>query len=385
MQRNNKITKNSSKARPGQSNNKTKQNKKKNNGSRVLRPQQNLLGLSACVLKYATAISDPWSPEAGGACIPTFPSRPSHKVTAFARAQCVVGTAGVGAILVCPALANSSNCMYISNSTWTGTTAAVTNATGGTFAAVTHNAPYTTAQLSPVSEIISAPVAGRIVSVGVSVQYTGTKLNEGGLIIGLVSPNHENLNTNYPSSTLGAFREAYISVSGSKKHWFTIAGQSSEEVEYPDNRGVYTSTDIINSIYPLSNGQSLDATLSTSVGAAPLLIYVNGVAGNSFQVEYIMHAEYIGQGSSAGVTETHSDANGFQIVNTAAAKVQSMAVARPNVSRPSLMREAIQETLQALKPVANFAMKAAGTPQGQALLYSGAKAVASRAGYLALL
>jgi len=372
MQRNNNTTKkDNQKARPRQSN---QQNSKKKKSSSRQPSTQNLLGLSSCVLKYATAISDPWSPESAGACIPTFPSRPSQKLAVFCRTTCVIGTGNLGAIGITPCLANNFPTIYCTNGTYVNANSLnVTNATGATIPFLSHNGPYAGSDLTSGSETDKPAVSGRIVSVGVSVQYTGTKLNEGGLIRGLVEPDHGNLN-GYTYSYLGGYRECYVATSGSRKHWFTLSGQTANEVEYPNSKLAYASTDILNQMYPFANGVGLDSTQPT-IGGFPLLIYVTGVPGNTFEVELIMHVEYIGQMTSPSATPSHSDAQGFQVVNTASQMVQSLATANPNTSRPVLMRQAIVETLKSLRPVASFAMKALRNPMVQSVAKAGVLAI----------
>lgn len=333
---------------------------------------QNLLGLSACVLKYATAISDPWSPDAEGVCIPTFPSRASMKITSFARFTVTIGTNGVGFAMVSPCLANDINAVWYSSATYAGTAAnapsvtATTIGNGTTPASAITNNPFTSSQMTAGSETSTPSVMGRVVSVGVSVQYTGTKLNEGGLIYGLVTPNHGSTNSlNVP--LLAAYREAYVQTSSSRKHWFSMAGQSNREVQYPDYGGTITNDDI-GAKYPFSNGQQLDPTQGSS-GAPPFLVFMTGEVGNTFEVEIVQHSEYVGSATQASLTPSHSDATGFQVVNTAAALVQQKATQKPGAPKPSLMREAITETLRALRPVAEFGVKLAKSPAGQAAIY----------------
>lgn len=377
MQRNQKTTKNSSKARPGQSQNNNGNKKKKNPRPvrAVTAPNQNLLGLSECVLKYATAISDPWSPLAEGVCIPTFPSRASLKSTTFTRFTVSIGTGNVGWVAICPTLCNDQVCGFASTSTYAGGVGVAPGINSTTIAGSTlsqivmSNNPFTTAQLTLASDTVQPTVSGRIVSVGVSVQYTGTKLNEGGLLYGLVHPNHGGIHS-YTISQIAAFREACVCTTGSKKHWFTMAGQSEQEVQYPSFQ-LAQASDTLNALFPFSNGQYIDPTIQT-IGGCPLMIYFTGTAANTFEVEIVQHAEYIGSAASNMATPSHSDAVGFQVVNTAAALVQQKATQKPGASRPSIMREAIAETLHSLRPVASFVGKSAynlaKTPAGQAAM-----------------
>jgi len=70
-------------------------------------------GLSHCAAKYAVAISDPWSPEADGACIPRAPSRPSQKIKLFNRVNVTISSNGYTPIYFMPCFANDCPVMVV--------------------------------------------------------------------------------------------------------------------------------------------------------------------------------------------------------------------------------------------------------------------------------
>jgi hypothetical protein len=306
------------------------------------------VALSHCAHKYATAISAPWDPEAQGCCIPTFPSKSSQKSTAWSRFTVTIGTAGIGFVMMSPTLANDNRVAHYSSATFAGTAFSAV-ATG--VSAATINTPWNQGTLTGTSTT-PPNVSGRLVSVGMSSQYTGTVLNQGGLVYALVEPNHGNLN-NFAVANLSAYQETKISRVTSGKIWLVGAGIDAQEVQYPE----YTLTN--QSLYPFSQNQVVDPAFS-ACGAAILGYIFTGVPGNTFQVEIVQHMEYVGAATSTMATPTHSDARGFEMVNTAANRLPQMSVAKPHASVASLMGSALKEISHELAPYARNGVRMIG-------------------------
>lgn len=319
------------------------------------------VALSHCAAKYATAIADPWNPMAQGACIPTFPSRASQKSTTFVRATVTIGVNGIGFVVVAPCLANNAPCMYTSNALYVPNDAIIINTTttsnGEVTASYNNNAPWAFASLLGTSTA-GAPVSGRIVSAGLSTQYTGTTFNQGGLSYALTSPVHSNLN-NYTLTNFGAFAETSIKRIDASKNWLVAAGISAEEVQYPP-RDADTDVNFLEAIYPYSSTTAIGGGLPGNNGAAIMGFLFKGLPGNTFQVEYVQHAEYIGAATSPMATPTHSDARGFEMVNTASNRIPALKATHPNASTPSLMTMALREVSNELAPYARGAVKMVG-------------------------
>ena len=141
--------------------------------------------LSECAARYACAIGAPFSAGAIGACVPSFPARPSFKVHSRINGTFSIGTAGVGYIGVAPCVSNSQRCIYYTGSTFTGTTLMVSGT--GVNAITNTSNPYASGAFVPASQATDAMTA-RIISVGLRIRYTGTELNRGGIVYGLVHP-----------------------------------------------------------------------------------------------------------------------------------------------------------------------------------------------------
>lgn len=234
------------------------------------------IGLSHCAQKYALAISDPWSPQAQGACIPRHPSRPSQKITVFSRFQLSVGGATssgtYGAIYVCPSLANDAPTLFYLDNT------AELNALPSTAADIQKLLPFMK-QVLPNSPYPSsafqmtlgggsgASVQGRIVSSGLSVQYMGSTLNQGGVYTMYVNPNHDNMLT-YAPSTYSGYDETLIDRIGDKKQWMVTSGIDDSELVYSLYANNTAGTDYLTScVYPYSNSQTIatEGTLGTNL------------------------------------------------------------------------------------------------------------------------
>jgi len=303
--------------------------------------------MSACALKYARAIASPFSPEAIGACIPRNPARPSHKVTGRLRFTVTAGTSGYWFLAVTPSTANDRFTAWHSTATFAGTsTVGTTSATTGVTSVSMAGIPYSSAALTDVSTAGNPLVSSRIVSMGVAVQYTGTALNLGGTIRSYVDPNHNNLfgqDFSANSST-----GVSISAVSRKRLVYELSAIDSGECEYPN--GEYGSFTFSN-VYPFSQGKSLNAT-DANHGGAPLLIDGNTVPGNTFMVDIVMHAEYIGMSASASLTVSHADAIGYETVAAASAMVTPLRAANPDASSEALMSAALRSVAESLRPVA---------------------------------
>jgi len=326
--------------------------------------------LSHCALKYATAIADPWSPEAEGACIPRHPSRNSMKVRGFARFKVTIGTGGIGFCYFTPCMSNDTASVVYSTSTYAGTNAneTVTLATIGATSGSMTSLPFATASFAPGSSSTPAAVAGRIVAAALSWQYTGTVADMGGVVYALVHPDHSNTN-NIGANNIGAFAETQVSRVDAKRHWIGLSSVDEMETNYvlPVDNAVPTPS--LELVYPYSNGDRFNST--DTLAGAPACIWIQGKAGNTFQVEVVTHVEYIGSSAQYALTPTHSDAVGFEVVQNASARLPSLAQAKPEASRPSLMREALREVGNELRPAAAIA--------GRGLLQIAGNAIAGAA------
>lgn len=321
---------------------------------RMRRAQANV-GLSECAARYAIAIADPWNPEARGACVPIHPSRPSQKVTAFREIIATVGTAGYGFIMLAPCLCNDNSCIFVSGPTFASTTPNVSidvPQVGVSGYKIT-NIPYIAKQLYDSTQYGKPSVMGRVVSAAISAEYTGTELNRGGNIICFVDPDHHSVN-NIPFDDIISRAEADISVpdSNRSKCWVSAYGCDDVELDYPDySYKVNTTTELtLLTSYPYSKGIPLAPTGASDVGVGtPIMIIIfTGTPGNTYRCKVVEHLEYLGVGVDFALSPNHTDARGFEIVQSAAGMLSTKKSARPKVPLRILMKEALVESARSL-------------------------------------
>lgn len=334
-------------------------------GQLIDRGKNNVL-LSQCAAKYASAIANPWSPGAAGACVPYGDSRSSQKTTTFARFDAVVGTNGIGFAIFTPTIVNDFATAWYTSATFTGTTAAVvttglnTTSTVGVNFINMANLPY---QFSSLAQTQAATAGGqlnrgRIVSYGISASYTGTELNMGGLVYCFSDPAHNNMQ-GASIAQLGTRMESDVSNVSRDKCWLMASAVDSDELEYPGYGG--TPSEALGAYFPFSRNAYLDSASATgnfTNGAAPLIIMFTGVAGNTLHIEIVQHSEFVGPITEGKTTPSVMDAEGTMTVLAAANKVPLMKVANPGVGYGKLFFKALEYTGRELLPVAVGALKA---------------------------
>jgi len=359
------------------------QKKKKNGGkkkpgaiSKIARSIMPSGTLSACALKYALACTDPFDPNAQGACIPSFPALDSHKTHGFVRIDGQIGTLGVGWIVVAPTLANNTPIAFYTNSSFTLADTTVLSGPNvlqtGVSPAFMGNLPYAASDLVHTVSTNNPAVAGRIVSCGVSIQYTGTTLNESGLSYCYRSPSHVNVvaktggQNATETSDLSQFIEVGIESFDRMRCEVVDFATSSNETGYSGANELSLDGEVGTvCCYPYTQGnqhqnnQRSVSYNSVAVGCPTMVIMVTGVAGQSFHCDVICHVEYIGRKAASSATPSHADPVGFQHVLTALQNIQTMKTANPKMTNWSAFYAAFKGVVKAAKPLAVPAAKAA--------------------------
>lgn len=343
-----------------------------------------LPSLTECAAKYFAAIANPWHPDAKGACIPTGTNRDSFKTTVFSRFTATVGAQGFGFVALMPCLSNDLPVAVCSTAAYNQTlinpiTVAAGVATYNTgVAPIFHNGPLTTAQLTAPQPVLGSAQglsnSGRIVSVGMSCQYTGTVMNMGGLTYCLSHPFHQSL-AFASTATVGAFAETDVYRVGDSKCWISDFARTNVELEYAnllhtaptDTPGAtYTYIELL---YPFAGGTSTQIATSgptAAPGVAPIvgsglgiptsIVVFTGVPGNTFEVEIIMHVEYIGVSVQNAVTKTHHDEKGFSLVQAAAGRAPEIKTSSSK-SWAECCMAALKEVAEEVGPIALAAGK----------------------------
>lgn len=334
--------------------------------------------LSKCSAKYAYAISDPFSPIATGVCVPSGQATASHKVTGFVRVDSKIGTQGFAFIAISPSGARDAPQLIVSNAGYFPSTVAILNNTGSGFATGLNvvsvsNLPYTADNLINKSGEDSQEVTSRVVSAGVSVQYTGTALNQSGMAYLYRDPAHKNV-----SITPGTISNASISSLSSnplttvcnftrERCMVSDFASNSVEMNFIGNSDLSSGISYRTSlVYPFSGGEGDLSTSSQSVGtltysspaavqyyqgAPTTIICVTGQPGQDFHVEYVVHVEYIGNLAAASYTPTDSDIQGAGMVLEAANGIQQRKTSKPEASTWSLMYEGLAYAAKKAAPV----------------------------------
>lgn len=336
-------------------------NKKKPNPS-------NKKGLSACALKYALAIAEPFHPSARNVCIPCPPAIPSQKVASFNRQAISLNVNGYAAAYIHPCLANDGGLItYTAGSTFLGGSATgfqfltATNVitVGGAIASPS-NLPYSTAQLFNSFPAGASQVFGRVVSVGVKIHYTGTTLNESGLYSLYASNSHENVSVIAATpGQVGALLDSEICAVTRKPCVVSTTTCNPRETTYTNSDYSGTNT---SALYPYSSGDTAQGVSSftysissATLGSPVIAIHMTGVAGSTFLLEIIQHVEYGGPLTSALATNSEVDVDGFNVVNSAATKLPGKKLVS-SASPVQQMFECIQDVFQEVKPIAISAL-----------------------------
>jgi hypothetical protein len=284
------------------------------------------------------------------------------------RGDGFVGTQGVGFIAVSPALPNDVPTCFYTDITYARNDIAILAADSVFNTGVNtglHNGPYTTGNFVQLISR-SAPANGRIVSVGLKVNYTGTTLSQSGLVYGYRSAEHENCteqpsasgNPAVPITLAGLGQRPDTIICPTEREGCTISDYAScsQELEYANQGDHANPTDSTMLIYPYcKNGTGLTEdftytiTSQLQIGHPTMMFAISGVPGTSFHFELILHIEYIGLSAVGKLTGTHTDLlNAHRILN--AANSVNRERSRNGGSAWSTFVKALKAGAKALKP-----------------------------------
>jgi hypothetical protein len=142
--------------------------------------------LSPCALEYAMAVANPVSGPL--ACLPVWPSLLTRKFRVWCKGVGSTGTVGIGYLVMDPwqAIANDQNCVFYTDSTFTGNT--IIQSGPGTFGAAS-NSDYPSVTFAPTAQSSQY----RLTVALLRIRYDGTELNRGGQIISYSDPNHSSV------------------------------------------------------------------------------------------------------------------------------------------------------------------------------------------------
>lgn len=321
-----------------------RQKKKKREQSR----KKSTLILGRCATKLLTSYSEPFSSRADGVCLPIPPFTRTQKVRSYVRGIGYIGAAGFGFVAVAPCLANDAPCVYytptaygmsnlgapVNNLTWAAQSAGGINFPAW---AALPSLPYSSKDLLLNDEdFANQPVDGRICSACLKLTYTGTVLNQSGLMVGYDDPMKANVlgdqfvaggsANGYYMNNLMSFTASEIETTR-KTIMLPITVSSSQQQEFPHS-DLTTSTSVRARIYPYSSGAYYEDIDVVRNGHAVSTIAISGVPGQSFFFEYVQFVEYKGpRVPQSMLTEVDADYDGFVAVSDLVNKAKEEAAA----------------------------------------------------------
>lgn len=309
--------------------NKNKQNKKKqrqptgatrSTGAIIpsSRPMSKVC-MSKCAYNFAKAIANPRLPEAAEACIPMFCTSNTYKFRIRSRYTCIIGANGYGFFAHAPCVANNSTSVWYTGPSYVSGSGQIDTTATGVIPLALDQLPFTTDQvLSSFTE--NDTNLGRMVTTTAYAKYTGTLLNRGGAVYGLVSPNHNSINQ-LSTQSFSQYPEGYYAVENGQEHRLTAFPIADHECMFHEDATTNATNQSDPQIYPYSSNQA--ATSGSSIGA-PMMGYIfKGTAGQSYDVELWTIVEYRGPIAQHSGTPTMPDPGGTQQVITAAMRTQA--------------------------------------------------------------
>lgn len=276
--------------------------------------------MSHCAQKYARAIADPFNPASVGSCVPVYPAPPSYKVTAHQRVFTVtVGSMGIGCFRFNP-------CPFNNRISCAGTTSVFDGTTLEDYAS---NSEWVAEGFTTLPFGTGSGVQARVVSASARVTYTGTALDLSGMFVSMVDPDHTALPNTLNLTAASSL--PYARVENTKRRMTNLSPVFGIKPHETDYTLAY---------YPLSGYTGTDGV--AALNEAPCAFLVSGVPGTTFNVELIVHVEYIGRPAVAGLTKSHTDSRGFEMVQQAGAQLASYLASSANAAWPTMRRLLIE-------------------------------------------
>lgn len=282
--------------------------------------------ISDCAKKYSIALVNPRDPRATGACIPSFPSPPSQKLTSELDFSFVIGTTGIGYLAWSPSPTNDQAAVFTTTALYDSTNLAITDAmitANKVVKSPFSNQPFPASSFVPTSSS-NAAVRARLVSVCLEECYTGTTNNLSGMRFHFHDPNHSGLiginNGGINPSVLinqPGCQSAPVSRASKRVVGFSV---SSDETEYPTFDDATATTGATNEMiyWPWCGGNQMNSVF-TGPGQPSLIVFVTGgLPGNTHYVKLTQLSELCGNGvASISMTPSATDVVGFSMVQQA--------------------------------------------------------------------
>lgn len=310
---------------------------------------KNVLHLSDAASRLLFAYMYPFDERVKGVKSIRSPAQPSYSVTGFIRGTGYIGLQGFGFVEISPTLANDTVCCSYTTAAYNYTVTSANStdsaiATGGSSFpayAVMSNLPYNYATLT--SNTPGSIISGRINVASLTCAYVGTVLNSSGQYYAYADPdndsvvgaNHTSANPplGYSAANLSTKDACEISSVGPKSmSRIVVLPSNNYEMDYSANNNTN-----LRKAYPFSQGQT---QTDANTGASCAVIAITGKAGEPFYFEAIVHAEYIGSGVVQSLlTESQSDAVGYDALQTIEARAQRSVASNPNLNLTQAIKQ----------------------------------------------
>ncbi|AXQ65872.1 MAG: putative capsid protein [Circoviridae sp.] len=266
-----------------------------------------IITLPACAEMYAETLCNPFDTLAG-VCIPSgeFPL-PSQKFKTIVRTTMNLGTTGFGFVCCSPSLSSDVQAFFTSSTASVGTATTQFNVFTNTVPGYAPKLPYQSIDLAAKS------AQGRIVSAGIRVRFAGKEQDRSGLYSALETQDHTDLSQETPKFVLEKYANVLTSRPAGDGRWdasVCYSGPTSPHM-----------VDFVANSYPLTDILG---------GAANILcISMQGQPGDLIELEYAIHAEYIGK-SVGSKTATEADNKAYSTIMQSAKNIAAQGPLTPS-------------------------------------------------------
>lgn len=319
---------------------------------------------SPCLKRWFDCVTDPFSQNAQGACIPAGANISSNRYMGYLRGDIYIGTAGVGFMALSPSPFNDVNSIWVSDATFTGTTSSIPLVSGVSLQVGVSGFQMTNNRFSANSILNSnntqrdMPVQARIVGGGLRIYYTGTELNRSGLVSIYSNPQHmcavyDAVTGLSSTGSLGTKQETALFPTTRTPYEYPLFPHTDEELGYYSftNSGLGSSAALTHCAYPWSGGlQAFKGDGSTvlagltSGGVAILagqpttVVIVTGKPGETFHYEVAIHCEAVGDLTEGMRLPADSDPMGVDAMMAAMSRLYIERNSHVNYSSAALLR-----------------------------------------------
>jgi len=244
----------------------------------VIRPN-----ISKCAQEYIASLVNPFDQNLMP-CIPSFFPLPSQKCCTFIKTTFQLGTTGFGYAIARATTDSDANVAMIC------TTSASVGGAATNLSAFTNLTPILNANNQYNSAALTgANVQSRVVSYGIRVRYLGREDARNGTVMMIETLDREDINSRTYNG-VALWQNATKTVPSADRDWISAVYSGPSN---PDD------IDFLPTGVPLGTNYCIGALIS-------------GVAGDSYEVEFIQHVEYSGR-QALSKTESHTDQKGFDV------------------------------------------------------------------------